>query len=90
MQLNNVLEWYAHKLCCLHGIPEVIDYLRQIVMGQVVWVIFLIVHYEAKLRFPVELLFLQVFAGLIQFSFKHVHFLELRIQEAEKYLFPLS
>ena len=71
-QLNNVLKRNTHHLCSLHGIPEVVDYLRQTLMGQIIWVVFFIAHNEAKLRFLVELLFWQVFAWLIQFAFKLV------------------
>ena len=80
-QLNNVLERNAHQLRSLHGIPEVVDYLRQTDVSQVIWVIFFIAHNEAKLRFLAELLFWQVFAWLTHFTFELVQFLLLGLEE---------
>ena len=74
-QLNDVFEWNAHQLRSLHGIPEIIDYLRQTDVSQVIWVIFFIAHNEAKLRSLVELLFWQVLTWLIHFIFELVQFL---------------
>ena len=75
LQLNDVLKWNAHHLCSLHGISEVVDYLRQTDVSQVIWVIFFIAHNEAKLRSLVELLFWQVLTWLIHFIFELVQFL---------------
>ena len=60
LQLDNVFEWDAHRFCSLHGIPEVINHLRQINVSYIVWIIVFIAHDEAKLRFLAELLFWQV------------------------------
>ena len=88
-QLNDVLKWNAHHLCSLHGISEVVDYLRQTDVGQIVRIIFFITHNEAKLRFLAELLFWQVFTWLTQFIFELIQFIKLRLVEAEEYPFSL-